>query len=486
MRFEQVISEGITHVEDLAVHDFIDALRNFDQYEISEKVDGSNIRFGIDNHGFYTTRETKGGERVHDVEEYAVQFSTTFQRSAHLALEAVLPIMEKYGLSTGDQVEAEVLFGKLPNAVPYSGETNQIIFLRVITGEVELDQLKESLDGETITINLEAPYTLDGKSVRIIPEEHIWTFAKTPTYDANDIIDGDILERVNDELDQLEKYLAEPSGVWKFSNAEALAIPLNRRPPELDVEDWKHIKQKVKAVRDEIKSHIYARGAESRPGFVSGIKETLLNHLVRQIQSAFGPEIEDGGWIEGVVFKHKDTGSMFKIIDKDMFTLAKDFMWQVRKDLSEKPTSVHKIESFIGKVLHGLASAIGHPELGTTQAKRYLKKHGDTPVDILAKLDHTSNFHEVKQYWMEYINSKEEQLMGELDKYNDEKGSKVLHVKLGNHTRTFKYDEEIDARTLQVFTMLFNQLENFKKGTNKAEDHDDLVKLLAGRQLSTL
>ena len=134
------ITEGITHIEDLGVQEFLDALYNFEKFEISEKIDGSNLQFGYDEQGFYTSRETKGdAERLRSESEYEKEYNTTFQRSAHLALEKAIPSLLKSGhLKQGDAVEVEVLYGVLPNAVPYNEGINRIIFLRPTNGNPNL------------------------------------------------------------------------------------------------------------------------------------------------------------------------------------------------------------------------------------------------------------------------------------------------------------------------------------------------------------
>ncbi|HEY6436083.1 MAG TPA: hypothetical protein VIY47_05805, partial [Ignavibacteriaceae bacterium] len=85
------ISKGISHIEDLPIDTFINVLENLHEYEITEKVDGAEILFGIDERGFYTSREAKGGNRVYSVEDYSVTFPTTYMRSAHILLEQALP-----------------------------------------------------------------------------------------------------------------------------------------------------------------------------------------------------------------------------------------------------------------------------------------------------------------------------------------------------------------------------------------------------------
>jgi hypothetical protein len=476
--------EGITHVEDLAVDQFIDALRNFEDYEISEKVDGANIQFGIDDYGFYTTREDKGGQRVYNADDYPINFSTTFQRSAHLALEQKASVMREAGMRSGDRIEVEVLFGTLPNAVPYSSEENEIILLRVVEGDVDIAHLHKALDGDIVTVRVNAPYTVDGKTIKTAPETHRWSFSRTPTWDSESMIDDEIKDRIHAELDKLEAYLKQPSGVWKFSNAEVLALPLNRRPDSVEPQNWRSVKEQLKTKREEIQHEMI--GGESKDGYKLRIKEILLNRLVRQIKSEFGPEVEDGGWIEGVVFRHKKTGDQFKVVDKDLFTTAKDFIWQVRNDLREKPRSVNTVESFLGKLLGSLSSAIGHPELGTTQAKRHLRKQGDSREEILDNLADGTNFPELQQYWVSVINQYETKLENLLSEYNDTKADLSIELDVGDSKRKFGYTDEVDKKTLQAFASLFGELENMKKGAKSADSTQDLIKLLVGRQLGEI
>jgi hypothetical protein len=112
------ISSSITHIEDLPPIEFVSLVKKLEEYEITEKVDGAQILFGIDEKGFYTSRETKGGIRMYEASDYPIGFSNTHMRSVHLLLKRVLPSLKEAGMRKGDQVEAEVLFGELPNVVP--------------------------------------------------------------------------------------------------------------------------------------------------------------------------------------------------------------------------------------------------------------------------------------------------------------------------------------------------------------------------------
>jgi hypothetical protein len=173
-------SRGIPHIEDLPVKEFQNAMERIAEYEITEKVDGSEILFGIDDKGFYTSRETHGGGRVYNVEEYGVTFSNTYKRSAHIVLESVLTHLKSAGLEPGDQVEAEVLYGEVPNVVPYSADTSYIIFLRTTEGTVDIDQLKQKLDGHSLNISIMTPFSPNGRDIFYKTVENTWKFSRTP------------------------------------------------------------------------------------------------------------------------------------------------------------------------------------------------------------------------------------------------------------------------------------------------------------------
>ncbi|HEY6438369.1 MAG TPA: hypothetical protein VIY47_17415, partial [Ignavibacteriaceae bacterium] len=179
------ISRGISHIEDLPVTEFIKTLNSLHEFEITEKVDGAQILFGIDDYGFYTSRESKGGERIYNERDYSVTFSSTYKRSAHKLLEQVLPILREAGLRNGDQVEAEVVFVELPNVVPYSKDTNYLIFLSTTEGTVNIDHLKQKLDGRSVSVSLISPVTSDGKTISLQEEINEWKFSRAPKISIN-------------------------------------------------------------------------------------------------------------------------------------------------------------------------------------------------------------------------------------------------------------------------------------------------------------
>lgn len=458
------ISKGISHIEDLPIDAFIDVLVNLHEYEITEKVDGAEILFGIDERGFYTSREAKGGNRVYSVEDYSVTFPTTYMRSAHILLEQALPSLRAAGLKRGDQVEAEVLYGELPNVVPYSADRNYLIFLRTTEGTVNIDRLKQKLYGQTLSVSIRAPFTNDGKTISLREEKNTWLFSRVPILENNlptGLLDSHIYE--------IRKILTIVDVLTGQTYGTLLETPLNRIPFWFKGE-WKEIKEHIRERRIYIEKIIYFN-------HVLPVKEVLLTHLVRNTKSEFGPLVEDGGWIEGVVLTNSN-GKMVKLVDKDVFGTVREIAWEKRNYLIEHAKGVESQAGFMGRLLRDMALALGHPELGTIQAKRYLHKVGVLTEDKLYILSENVDFNAVKSYWLSLFTVRESKLYEELDKYC--RDSSVLLR--DNRILT----QAIRKRTLETFASLFDKIKTFKILTEQSNSVPNLILILIGKHLGNL
>ena len=449
------LSKGISHIEDLPVAEFIKTLNNLHEYSFTEKLDGAQILFGIDENGFYTSRETKGGVRIYEEKEYGVGFPSTYMRSSHRLLEQVIPLLREAGLRLGDQVEAEVLYGELPNVVRYSADTNYLIFLRTTEGQVNIDQLKQKLDGQSIPISLLTPYTPDGRFIELREETNNWKFSRAPRifFDIQKLY-----KALSPDVRKLDSYLKEDSGIKGVSNLVLSTVPLNKCPEWCEIQNWKTIKVLVKEKREEINNTIQEQ-------HITGIKKILLNHTVRNQHSAFGPLFEDGGWIEGVVLKHKISGKMLKIVDKNVFGAIRENAWKERNILTEAAKSVDGNHSFLAEMYVTLATSLGHPELGTIQAKNYLKKIGTKTDRIVSFISEGIDFKEVRNYWMWLLEQRENQLQIRLEEYEKEKES----------------PSAIKERTLQTFASTFEKIFILQEATLHSTSGEDLVVALVSR-----
>lgn len=471
------ITERIQHIEDLHISEFLSVVSSLDKYIITEKIDGSNIHFGLDYSGFYTSREDKGGSRIYNAHDYPVAFNTTYLRAAHLALSQKLDKLKEHGLSFGHRVEAEVLFGKLPNVIRYTDDLNHIVMLRTLEGNLDVHSLQNELLNETVTITLETPYSLDGKKMLTDEKDYRFCFSTVPVIEHDEICRS-LSNSLQDDISKINYLMEQKSGILGLSNYDVLNHPLNKRHDSVEKGKWQYYKTLIKEHRDKINCLLY-----DEDGYCANIKEHLLNSLVRNTSSRFGPSSEDGGWIEGIVFKNRDTGKQVKLVDKKTFTSVKDFLWEVRASLSEKPKSLDTVNSFIGKLMVEMSQAIGMPKLGTTQCKRILKQLGDTTTQIVEEISKNIDFHSVKHYWLNLLTEHEEQLGLVLDEYITNKHERYIEIQHGSQLREFKYDDEINHRTLQVFSEMFYKIKDLRESIKICNTSHDLIWALYKDQL---
>lgn len=463
------ISKGITHIEDLPVNDFISTLNSLHEFEITEKLDGAQIIFGIDENGFYTSRETKGGVRIYNENNYPLSFSSVYMRSAHRLLEEALPKLIEADLKIGDQIEAEVLYGEVPNVVPYSADINYLIFLRTTEGYANIDRLKQHLSENTLSIPLIVPFTDDGKNINYRLKENVWKFSRVPKVTTNVAkIQADVRSGIND----INFYMNRPSGINSQKNRIIESTPLNKRPDWCEPQDWKYTKELIREKKEEIKK-------ELKENYIPKIKSILLKHLVTSQHSKFGPLLEDGGWIEGVVLRHTRTGKMIKIVDKQVFGVIRKSAWEVRNRLTESAKGIENPSSFMGKLLVNMATSLAHPELGTIHAKNHLRKLGETNEERLRVIAENTHFQSVQKYWNSLLQLTLVFLEEDLDKY--EKEAKSLFEGPGGI-----FARAIRNRTLESFAQTFEKILTLREQTQQAKNSRDLIIILVGKQLNEL
>ena len=485
-----ILKEGITHIDDqkLPVEKFLHVLKNLKDFEITEKVDGANLKFGLNMAGrFFTSRMGKEGKEYFSEEEWGKEFKDTAFRSAHLALEQKTDEMMKAGLQIGDIIEVEILFGTKPNAIPYW--PNQIILLRAINGDPDIDNISNVLEGEKIEIQIkDVPYTMDGEIIERADESHTWTFSQVQNFS----VDVDILNKhLSKDIEILEDFLYAPNvanfraksedGVEKIpTNLEVLAMR--------GVGEVKEAKELVKDVIDGKRDPETGKRSSKGGGLRYRIKEILLDKLVRTAESSLGPSLEEGGWIEGVVLRSKGTGKdgedeIYKVVDKDIFTTVNEFNHQVRKFLTGKHKGVNtarETAGILGNLLRDMAEVIGYPELGTNQAKNLLKKFGTSRQEIVRTITSEMDLEKTRFEWIKLIDKVKKLLKVVLEQYKDQYQDKEYADKIG---RSHKYDKDIHNRTLQTFAGLFMDFSNWKTEINEANSSEGLVMILIGDKI---
>ena len=134
-----------------------------------------------------------------------------------------------------------------------------------------------------------------------------------------------------------------------------------------------------------------------------------------------------------------------------------------------------------------MASSLGHPLLGTTQAKSYLKRLGNTTEERITALAEGIDLQSVKEYWYNLLENKIFELEVELNKYEEEKSRYIHKVAgfLGRHAR-FTYSEAIDRRTKETFAQTFEEIKTCRNNVSQVYDTAELLNILVGEKLKEI
>lgn len=463
-------NEGITHIEDAEVQEFIHTVENLANMIVSEKLDGANLTMGLDEKGkFFTGRGAHkgGGERFRKASDWvsamggATAFAPNGFASAHQALQRFEKVFQKI-LKPGEMVESEVLFGTIPNAVAYDGK-NWVAFLRMVEGPpARIKELETAFKGKKTVVKSKLLTTSDGINIKREDHPVEWNFTSTS------FIDSHSLEKVNVQvqLAKLKIFIKAPAkGFPEFNNCEVMTIPLTMVPKEK--------RDAFKALREKVRK-------ETKEKFQLPIKEELLNQFVRKLGPKLGKTADEGGWIEGVVILDPNTKKQLKIVDKDVFTKVNEFNWQVRAAIGAKAKGANQLDvSLMGKYTQDLGKVFAIPNLFiTAQSGRILKKLGgksaeDTLERLVGQLPKGQEYSAYKGALESLVKKTVKDLDDSLKKYNQTRNKQKLVVDKGPVKKTFDFNEDIHERTLQVFAEsradLISVLEISKRASSPAE-----------------
>lgn len=483
---KRLLTEGIAHLEDLDLQAFIAAVSNISKMQATEKLDGANLWFGLDQDGkLYTSRagKSKSAENIYSVDDYPYFAANNGFRATLAALKAKEAEIKSI-LRPGDTIEIEVLFGRQPNAVVYgAGGKNYIAFIRGVEGTQEMlvDQLAQRLANQAVKINTKVVDTVDGENLVLEPREFTFQFV------AAQKIDAAALRQINvsKQLAALDKFLKQkaqlPSG--SLTNFDVLTASLGSVDKEL--------RPSVKELRAKLQAQVLT-------DFKLPIKKELLAKFVHQTKSPLAADDltpdEDIG-IEGVVLRTPGSEEQVKLVDKDLFTTINQFNHAVRASINGmiKTTDMSAPEESRGGLLGELkimiADLLGNRELARTQGakKIFTTLKGKTPEDTLRnvakELSGGDDYRATQRKVLALIQNTQEKLAARLKDFKANKDNFQLKLKNG---KSMGLSPEIIRRTLVTFAESKRDLDELVEKVKGAKTLVQLAAVLYGRIAKTV
>jgi hypothetical protein len=461
MTLHRILSESITHIEDLPVDRFIDVLRDMPSLSAQEKLDGANLWLGVDDEGkLYTSREGKraGADRKYDAGEWALVSANNQFRAAHTALRQYAEEIKQV-LQPGDTVEVEVLFGKQPNSVTYgAGGKSYIAFLRGVNGTS--DEVAEKLGAALASKETKAQTTIvdttDGEQIEEVNEIFTFQFVTPQKVDAAKLSSEAGLE---DRLKKFEAFLHEPSSVNGFTNYQLLSVNLQQVPKEE--------RSAVKQARADLQSKVQIE-------FKLPIKQALLDKIT--VKSNLSDD-DDGIGIEGIVLRNS-VGDQIKIVDKDVFSTINKFNQHVRHTVKgalisvDPDTDTGNRGGLLGELRIQIAEVFGNRELAKASNIRSVLKtvQGETPEQTIKNFADSmaavTDVETTRKKILALISQCAKDLKASLEEFKTKREDYHLRLKSG---KEIKLSDDVVKRTLLTYaesrkslTELFDKIKSTK------------------------
>lgn len=472
--------ESIIHIEDLPARKFIDEIKNIHAKIITEKLDGANLWFGVDEKGFYTSREGKNSKqkRFYQVSDYPVIANYNGFRAAHLALEKAKKIILKY-FQPGDVAEIEVLFGRQPNTVTYGEvDKNYIVILRPVEGtsEEKVKKLASALNNQEVTVQSAVVSSFDGNDLQTNDELLKWKFTSVrPLKGAN--LD---LEEVNALIQDLENFLQQKN--------EKITVKTNEEVAELSLNKIeKDRRDAAKAERERVKKHILEK-------FKLPIKEILLSKFVRKIkpmlQDANLAPSDDIG-VEGVVLRDENSDDQVKIVDRDVFTAINFFNSTVRSQVSgtvkttDQDAPIELRGGAFGQAKIRIANLLGSKDLALTTGlnKIVLKFKGKDAQETAANISkslNVQNFDSIKRKSEAVLENSIREINEILTTFKSESDKYTLRLKSG---KEIGISPSVMKRTLTAFAETKKDINTIVSGIKRSANMAELVMALYGTSI---
>jgi len=297
-------------------------LANPEEFMVQEKIDGSNLKFKLDETFPWAMRKTVNGKVYTKPDDWGTDFWVTGFRAAHQAMinvrhMLVKPYMPVSPYNGGEILDMELLFADSPNTIIYSKNNNTIV---VFAPESD----NSFVTCTDVTVN-DVPYTIDGFEIKRMSKTYGFTVIS--------------LDQERADIELVTEI--EPGALID----EARLLPL-----------------------DTVGDFLVQELACGPSSFSSWNREHMSDPPARK---------------EGLVYKH-DSGWMFKLVDKQWFTAQNTKNYEVRHWLFKSPrghknsvmdafwvhiANGHSVDSAVTLALKKLDAAWNcyHPAMQDTQ-----------------------------------------------------------------------------------------------------------------------
>ncbi len=363
---ETTLQEGITHLDDLKIDEFIEwvekLLNENESIYQTEKYDGiQNISFEIQDGKLYQNRLSKGqSERKETLEDWGSSPFLNQLRSQHkFMLETYSnnkEIFDEY-YPNGGQFEFEILPPLYGNVIRYENPNGKLIPLRRLDENITEEQFnnfQKQLD-DLPQIKIKVPqYKTNPKDLKLQKyySNEKWEFEKIREVNLTKLLKNR-KDKIEIRLDELKDLLnTVPNENYpEITVMDQFILPLNKGKKEK--------RDQIKEIRQEYKDDL--------DELIKSFKTLLLTYINKEFEDIVGHDIE------GIVLRDVLSNKQIKLVDKEMFTDLNQFYWKYINYISKGKTPDDKpILDYLeeGIIPHFWKNIISIFELNNIQNKK--------------------------------------------------------------------------------------------------------------------
>jgi len=276
------------------------------KYEMYEKVDGQNVQWGISKDSGQAIFDL-GGKigKIKDVEEkYSLYhpagdaYRAGFQ-AVREAVERISPSMIRaLGLLDGNMINSEIIYGEIPNVIPYSKTVNYIVLHNIKTNN-------EFVENEKFLLNRLA--------------EDIGEV----------LVTSPVVNYEGEDLSDIKASITQETSKWKFVGPMKIDIATVKEKLGDVIENWKEYPE---AKRLNSKEQLSDEEAfELAKSLSVKISSEVLNKMISQLREPDAEKIQGIPGIEGIALYDKD--KMYKVTGD--FALTNRTMWKPIEKVKE-------------------------------------------------------------------------------------------------------------------------------------------------------
>lgn len=469
---------SIQHFEDVPLKDIMFFCEHSSDFVLTEKLDGTSFDFGIDSEGlFFTSRYTKGNaNKIYDPIDWGESGASNVFRTAHKVLSQYVESFKKY-LEPDVIVSVEILYGVQSNVVIYGKDDLSYITILDVVGysgdsQKLISNIISSVNNKIITIDDNALFSIDGKTLQHKAVVTKWKMIKSPSIDIKEITNL----KYKSIYDELKKYLDDNNEVLASYDAEITNLEVyNKNKEGLDKKYNKIFSEEYDIVENIVSDYL------------KQIKDVFISYVTKK-KSALGGK--DSSGIEGIVCTNYDTGVRFKIVDKNDFSNINKFYHEVRDKIKSSIKTDDEAKNIIlrGGIYGNMRIRIAklfnvYGMSNSKNLKKIFRKfkadtYEQTIQNFCSSLRYSDNTALQKKIYAVISTS-----ITELDESLNTFKSGWKDYSYKSYTKEIKYNDEIYNRTLLHYAETFKNMNTLLENVKKPKTMIGLVHVLFGKKI---